>query len=384
MKTLFKVDTKDRLRFWKYEVSGDSFRTIAGIVDVETSVNPSEWTVCEPKNVGRSNATTAEQQALSEAESRRDKKLKQGWYQSKEQALQNANPFEPMSAQTYPSDPDKQAELEKWHKVNTFKIGVQPKLDGIRCYLKKDGGFSRGLSNKFQTISHIEKALEWVFRDHPDLILDGELYNHRLHDDFSKIVGMVKREKVTEQERKECEDLIQFYIYDCYDPNYPKQSFEYRSQFLENLFAYPEHPINYIGYTEVENSPQEIENMLQNSLDNNFEGVMLRDLGSPYEFKRSKGLWKVKKFYDDEFEIVGFEEGKGNWSGAAKKVLYKLPNDDIGKAGMTGTYKENADILINQKDYIGGQVTVKHQGFTKDGALRFPTKKHLYKAGRDL
>ena len=37
-----------------------------------------------------------------------------------------------------------------------------------------------------------------------------------------------------------------------------------------------------------------------------YEGIMLRNPDSKYEFKRSKHLQKYKKFIDEEFEVIGF------------------------------------------------------------------------------
>lgn len=51
------------------------------------------------------------------------------------------------------------------------------------------------------------------------------------------------------------------------------------------------------------------------------EGIMLRQPDALYENKRSKNLQKVKTFYDDEAEIIGYTEGAGRctgWIGAFK------------------------------------------------------------------
>ena len=60
-------------------------------------------------------------------------------------------------------------------------------------------------------------------------------------------------------------------------------------------------------------------------LDQGFEGVMLRCPDAPYKFGRSTAregyLLKVKRFHDDEFEIVGFEEEMFNANEATTSEL---------------------------------------------------------------
>ncbi len=67
-------------------------------------------------------------------------------------------------------------------------VYIQPKLDGVRCLFTKDGAYSRA-GNKFMNIAHIELRLIPFFKQHPDVILDGELYNHELKNDFEKIIS---------------------------------------------------------------------------------------------------------------------------------------------------------------------------------------------------
>ena len=47
---------------------------------------------------------------------------------------------------------------------------IQPKLDGIRCYITKDGAFSRN-HKEFKTVDHIKDAFKPLFKTNPDLWL---------------------------------------------------------------------------------------------------------------------------------------------------------------------------------------------------------------------
>ena len=39
---------------------------------------------------------------------------------------------------------------------------IQPKLDGVRCYITKDGAFSRN-HKEFKTVDHIKNAFQTIF-----------------------------------------------------------------------------------------------------------------------------------------------------------------------------------------------------------------------------
>ena len=65
--TLFQYDTEGHARQWSVEVSADQYRFVTGVVG--GSLVESSWTTAKPKNVGRGNETTGEQQALNEAKS---------------------------------------------------------------------------------------------------------------------------------------------------------------------------------------------------------------------------------------------------------------------------------------------------------------------------
>ena len=92
------------------------------------------------------------------------------------------------------------------HKYNPDKADypayIQPKLDGVRCVFTKDGAYSR-TGKEFKNVDHIKKDLKVVFNRYPNLILDGELYNHGLKDDFEKIISLVRKTKPTQEHKEE-------------------------------------------------------------------------------------------------------------------------------------------------------------------------------------
>jgi ATP-dependent DNA ligase len=360
---IYKLDTTGKVRTWQYEVEGDSYRTIAGIKG--GALVTSGWTKCEPKNEGRANATTAEQQAFAEAEAEMKKKLKRE-YRWTEIEL-SAVPQGPMLAKSY----------DKLKKPLKFPVYSQPKLDGIRAMINRHGAFSRELQRHYNC-DHILEALAPVFVKYPDLVLDGEFYNHDLKDDFNKIVSVVRKQKPTDEQRAEAAKLIQYHVYDmaCGAP------FGERTSTLADIFEeFDKFGGNFIRFVSTAHvGTQDLLDQLNGEyVANGYEGQMVR-LNAPYDFDaRSASLLKRKEFITEEFPIKRIEEGLGNWAGYAKRVVLDVEGNEVG-AGMRGSQEFAKELLENASRYH--QATIRHFGRTPDGSLRFPVAIDFHENGR--
>jgi DNA ligase-1 len=349
---IYKRDTAGKTRTWQYEVEGDSYRTIAGVKG--GALVTSGWTKCEPKNVGRANATTAEQQAAAEGEAEMGKKLKRE-YRWTEIEL-DAVPVGPMLA----------ADYAKLKKPLTFPVYAQPKLDGIRAIISRHGAFSRELQPHFNC-DHILEALAPVFAKYPDISFDGEFYNHDLKDDFNKIVSVVRKQKPTTEQKAEAAKLLQYHVYDL--PSADK--FSQRTAALAmifDLFLDGHSAIKKVDTTHALDQDH-LDNLNGLYTEQGYEGQMVR-LDAPYDFDtRSKSLLKRKEFITEEFPILRIEEGNGNWAGYAKRVVLDVEGNEVG-AGMRGTQDFAKKLLAEAASYKFA--TIRHFGRTPDGSLRFP------------
>jgi len=246
---------------------------------------------------------------------------------------------------------------------------IQPKLDGIRCYITKDGAFSRN-HKEFKTIDHIKKAFEPLFKTNPEIILDGELYNHQLKDNFNKIISLVRKQKPTKEELKEAVKYIQFHWYDYYSEihNYP---FKIRN---ENIKSKNEE----LGSSYIVEVPTYEVSILESAklwhedfLKLGYEGSIIR-LNKPYEQKRSYNLQKFKDFQDAEATITGWVEGQGKRIGTVGKFIAR--DDDGIEFGMPvmddyNTMKYMYDIA---DWYIGKTATFTYFQKTPSGSYRHP------------
>ena len=112
---------------------------------------------------------------------------------------------------------------------------IQPKLDGVRCVIQRENLGNTGLL--FNVIAYSRTGKEWKNIDHileqlmpffvkrdfanADVILDGELYNHDLRDNFEKIISLVRKTKPTDEDRLEASKKTQFHCYDIIDEKLP-------------------------------------------------------------------------------------------------------------------------------------------------------------------
>ena len=258
----------------------------------------------------------------------------------------------------------------------TKKVFMQPKLDGVRCVATRNGCYTR-TGKQLMNVEHIELSLKPWFEMHPEMILDGELYNHDLRDNFEKIISLVRKLKPTDEDRLEASKMMQYHVYDYItENNYDK--YETRGANLACSDFYDEH-VKYVPSTLVSNYKEAL--MIHKvQLAQGYEGSILR-LNENYEQKRSYNLQKFKDFHDTEATIIGYVNGKGKRTGTLGKFLMKDPKGiEFGcPPGKGYNYKDLANMLDNVDDYIGKTATFTYFERTKANSYRHP----LFKTIRD-
>ncbi len=253
-------------------------------------------------------------------------------------------------------------------------VYIQPKLDGVRCLFTKDGAYSRA-GNKFMNVAHIELALIPFFKQQPDVVLDGELYNHELKNDFEKIISLVRKQKPSADDRLEAKQLVQFHVYDYFD-GVKYDSYKTRMQQLTCSDIYDEQ-IKHVP-TMLVDTYSYARTLHEEFLEDGYEGSIIR-LNGLYKHGRSYDLMKFKDFSDTEATIIGYETGKGKRTGTLGKFL--MQDDDGNKFGCPPgkgfTYKDLSKMLDNVHDYIGQRATFTYFQRTQAGSYRHPLFKTL-------
>ena len=248
-------------------------------------------------------------------------------------------------------------------------VYIQPKLDGVRCLFTKDGAYSR-TGKQFMNLRHIEMALKSFFDKNPDVTLDGELYNHKLKNDFEKIISLVRKQKPTDTDRLDAQHLVQFHVYDYFD-GVMYDSYKTRMQQLVCSDIY-DAQIKYVP-TKLVDTYSYARLLHEEFLEDGYEGSIVR-LNGLYKHGRSYDLMKFKDFSDAEATIVGYELGKGKRTGTVGKFLMM---DDEGvefgcPPGKGYNYKDLSNMLLNISDYIGQRATFTYFQRTQAGSYRHP------------
>ena len=360
--TLYKRDSKGKIRVLTIEVglveygfptnTEDLFgtRSIAGLQ--EGKLVTSGWKISEPKNVGKINGTTSRTQAESEAQANWDKKAEKEYF-SKIEDVDSYERFKPMLAGDY----------TKRHQSEGFS---QPKLDGIRCLADKNGLWTRQ-GKPINSCPHIWESVRSIVENSPDIVLDGELYNHDLKEDFNKITSLVRKSKSTPEDILEAEKMVEYHVYDMFSSVTPNLLFAQRTHVLEAI-------IKSEGCTQLVPTTycpdqESLDAMYGQYMTDGYEGQMVRN-DIVYENKRSNGLLKRKEFITEEYEVVSMEQGQGNWHGHTKRFILRMPNGETCGSGVRG--KQDVLKALWDSQVSPTWATLRYFGLTPDGVPRFP------------
>lgn len=329
-KTLYGLTKTNKTKYWNIRTIGNRIIVSHGQLGGKLQVKEE---VVAGKNIGRANATSPEEQAAREAESKYRKQMDRGYRPTQEEL--NSLPILPMLAKDYRNDA---------HRI-AFPCYISAKLDGVRClaFWQNDRVILLSRLGKEYEVLHIKR---WLERTLPkDVMLDGELYIHNL--DLEDIISAVK--KPNENTLR-----IEFVVFDVASP----YDFSTRLTQMESLRKIlTGGGVKLLCYDKVE-SESDIKKLHRFFVQQGYEGVMLRNLHGMYESgKRSADLQKYKEFLDEEFIITDiFEDRNGN---AVFELYCPMANDTF--TCTYGDFEQRKEFLQNKSNYINQHLTIKYQ-----------------------
>jgi DNA ligase-1 len=333
---------------------------------IQTNIKP----VDIGKNIGKSNYINPLQNAINIANFIWVKKKESGyvvWGHPAAPADELAEPeYDNKNKNHNPSNMDVPSvmlahDFNKKENHIKFPCFVQRKFDGTRCVsIPNVGLFSRN-KKKYPHLDHITQEINLL----PDnIILDGELYSESIS--FQEIVGIVKRQSLLKDDIQK-QMHIKLFVYDIIND----QPYHKRYQSLIELFQKYKFKHLVLVHSDTCASKEEMIEKHALYVEQGYEGIMLRNKNGLYKGTRTNDLQKYKKFMDDEYKVVGFEEGSGLEKGAVIWVCenkYKVPF----RVRPRGTRESRQEQFVNGAKYIGKMLTVRFQELTNDGLPRFP------------
>lgn len=353
--TLYARAEKGSVLEWDIEIEGDKYRTITG--QQGGAKVTSKWTVANPKNTGQANATTSEQQAHAEADSKWKKKIKrEGYWENLSDIDKTTRFIEPMLAQKLRDHP---------HKA-VMPCMVDKKYNGGRVMASTAGLFTRK-GEQYASIPHIWEQLEPLFEKYPDLVLDGEGYQHDLRfklNDLMSILRTTKSNKITSELLAKSEKIVRFYVYDGYGFEHITSrtgNLDRRNALKKLLEGIPY--MVWVPY-RIANTLEEVYKIYDEHVSEGYEGSIIRNCNAPYEIgKRSYNLLKVKPTDDSEGIIIEIVEGTGNASGLAATATLEWSGKTFS-ATFKGSQEVRRTILQEKDEWIGQEKKFHYNGLT--------------------
>ena len=369
--TLFQRDSKGKVRQWRVWTEGDTIVVEHGIQDGKLQ---EKRTKAKPKNVGKVNATTAEEQALLEAQSKWTAQVDREDYN--EDVEQAGLQTRPMLAHDYHKVP---------HRVNWDDAVAQPKLDGLRLaagFRWKDKRWSEhtGQSTfemmtrkgEVHNVDHLMRPAELLLTIVNEklgrlgfpgtcIAIDGEVYLHGLP--LQTIASRSKKYYPGETEK------LEFHVFDLVAPGL---TFELRYKVLKECFQELQdaqvHGNLVLVPTLSVSGLEELRELHGMFIEGGYEGAIIRHKSGLYKLgDRSADLFKYKEFKDEECQIIEV------WEDLNHNAMLTVVRKNGVEVDVTPkrTHEERRKMLT-QGDLKGRWIKVKYQAETPDGSLQFP------------
>ena len=359
--TLYKRTSTGAIQEWTIGVEKSTIVTIHGQTDGKKQ--RTEDVIKEGKNIGKSNETSAAEQALAEATSKWEGKIKKGYVEDPNRAEAGEKDidggYDCMLAHKF---------ADHGHKIK-YPAYQQPKLNGHRCLaIIVDGKCTLWSRTRkpITSMPHIVKELQDVYPKGTHEI-DGELYNHSFKDGFEHIASLIRQEVP----KPNCTD-VEYHVYD----QRMAGGFDARIERLKNELHCYEKVHGLLKYVKLVNTvfikdEEEMMYIFENFLQLGYEGGMARNTNGLYAGKRSYDLQKIKEFQDDEFKIVDCVEGRGGYAGCGIFVC-RAKNGELFNVKMRGPKERLMEFLSKPSLWNGKMLTVKYQYISAYGIPIFP------------
>ena len=301
-------------------------------------------------------------------------------YQSSLSDAQNNPIFLPMLAFST-KNKDGSVKEEVLNGLN-FPVMVQRKFDGLRgiATVNPDGSikFVSRKNNEYTVpIPQIRKEIASMKNLPDDIILDGELYAEPSDLDFNVANGLIRTHaKSMTPEKEDQQKHIKYRIYDFFDPDNPDLTYKERYAMLGKWITPPMTSLvltkNYVA-----DNTQEIKDLATRFVKEGYEGGIVRQ-DMPYQVdKRNKALLKVKFFIDEEFQIVDWTDGDTPSSKGLVKWVVMTPEGKTFNVSMNAPHDIQREYFQNGEKYIGSDLTVEFERYSKDGIPMKPRGKAI-------
>jgi DNA ligase 1 len=253
-----------------------------------------------------------------------------------------------------------------FQKFKSSPMYSEYKYDGIRAQLHKLDGevrfFSRNLANVTRFFPELEAGAKKIETD--GLILDGEII---AFGDGKPLSFQLLQRRLRKINHSTQDAPIKYMIFDLLFYKHDaliQEPLKRRVQLLRSL-NFPENVIGFSEQREV-SSAKEISDMFVESKTLGYEGLVVKEMSSPYTPGRRGSNWvKLKKELDTlDVVIVAAEYGHGKRVGVISDYTFAVKDGQdlkvVGKA-----YSGLTDAEIAEMTEIMKSTTIQDQGYRR-------------------
>lgn len=270
--------------------------------------------------------------------------------------LRVSRPFLPMKAKN--KDMPGDDEIENWvaqMKVDGFRLIIHVDHDEVRA-------FTRNMEDVTNSLPELNEVPwpdgEFIFDCEAIAYEDGEPKGYRA---TSKRIG--RKHNISSFTTD-----IHFECFDCLYANedISEEPFSQRFEILTETL-----PLH--DYTDILEPYHDISKARNMADEENYEGLIVKDLDSPYKFDKRSSHWRKMKLTDEtvDLKVVDFEVGKGEDAGTLGRMRLETSDGvDMGWVGNGLTDEEQDEIWENQEEYYGKVAEISFEGI--DEKPRFP------------
>ena len=226
---------------------------------------------------------------------------------------------------------------------------VSEKFDGVRAVWD-------GQALRFRSGRPIS-APAWFVAALPTQALDGELWMGRgLFDRLSGVVRQTVPDDVAWR-------AVKYLVFDAPGLAMP---FAQRLLQLQSVLAAAQVPwLNPVDQSVV-NDARALQTLLQSTVRQGGEGLMLHRADALWQPGRTDALFKLKPELDEEGLVVGYQAGQGRLKGQTGALLLQMPS---GQRFALGSGL--SDALRRDPPSVGSWVTYRYRDRTPSGLPRF-------------
>jgi len=262
------------------------------------------------------------------------------------------------------------SDIKKFDKPFPVIGGI--KYDGFRAIIEKIGNNVVITSRQGKEVTFVPEITESMKKINFDFIIDGEI----MADNFNLIQKRIGRKA----ENIEPVTGLHFRVFDILSlrgESVKDKAQEQRMAILtqefdsNDLFQFEE--------SKLISNQVELESFYKLACDREEEGIIIKILGSSYDYGSRKNWLKVKPIFENTFKIIGFELGKGKHTYTIGAVTIVDESGVVSSNVGSGLTDDNRAHLLNlskEDNLIGRFVDIQYNEITQNSkgeySLRFP------------